>query len=491
LSIQNRLLLIYTLIFSVAFILFALIVYYLPSNRILSDIDNDLSALAEEVVRPGNFEQGAEGTFRFTIPEELITLRTASTFFLIADLEGAVLARSRNLTSFEGLLDPTYEGNGITYKMAIPDGAPIRVLSQPIYIENDPSQPIIGYLQVGRLVDVYQGFNRLLAIALLVGFAAATASLFFAVWLTPSLFRPLDDIARTASKITRADDLSLRVPYADRTDEIGMLARALNETLERLDRQFQTQQRLLADVSHELRTPLTAIRGNVDLMERMGEGDPVSLESIRIEVDRMTRLVGDLTLLARADAGGLPLDKKLIELDNLLFEVYRQFSVIEKPVDVVITAVDQVCVMGDPDRLKQLFINLIDNAIKYTPDEGQVSISLAQVDGWAEFVVQDTGLGIPPEDLPHIFDRFYRVDKARTRAMGGSGLGLSIAHWVAKAHGGEITVESEVGVGTTFTVRLPAVVPEETAVIENEGSTTKTRSNLRLPSFRGRQETKS
>ena len=374
--------------------------------------------------------------------------------------------------------------------MVYPEDSSVRVLSQPIYLEdNDVERPLIGYLQVGRLINTYESFNRLLAIAMLVGFAAATASLFLAVWLTPSLFRPLDDIAKTANQITRADDLSLRVPYSDRTDEIGVLARALNQTLERLDRQFQTQQRLLADVSHELRTPLTSIRGNVDLMDRMGEGDPLSLESIRLEVDRMTRLVGDLTLLARADAGGLPLEKKQIELDNLLFEVYRQFSVIEKPVDVTVTAVDQVCVIGDPDRLKQLFINLIDNAIKYTSEGGQVDLSLAKLNGWAQFEVKDTGLGIPAEDLPHIFDRFYRVDKARARTKGGSGLGLSIAKWVAQAHGGDIHVESEVGAGTTFTVSLPAVVEVKTAVSDDDEPTTRTRTNLRLP-FR-RQDTQS
>ena len=479
--------LIYTLIFSAAFIVFALIIYFLPSNRILVEIDNDLQTLAEEVIRPGNFVLGPGGMVRVSIPEDLVTLRTASTFLIITDENGEILARSGNLFGFEGLLDPVNLGSESTYNMVDLDNTSVRVLSRPIYLSDDPTKKIIGHLQVGRLVDVYQSYTRLLAIAMLVGFAAATASLFLAVWLTPSLFRPLDDIAKTANEITRSDDLSLRVPYSERTDEIGVLARALNQTLERIDRQFQTQQRLLADVSHELRTPLTAIRGNVDLMDRMGEGDPLSLESIRIEVDRMTRLVGDLTLLARADAGGLPLEMKPVELDNLLFEVYRQFSVIQKPVEATVTAVDQVSVMGDADRLKQLFINLIDNAIKYTPDGGHVSISLSKLNGWAKFEVQDTGLGIPPEDLPHIFDRFYRVDKARARAQGGSGLGLSIAKWVAKAHGGNIEVESEVGVGTTFTVNLPAIRGRETAVVEADEPTSRTRTNLRIP-FRSKHE---
>jgi signal transduction histidine kinase len=487
LSIQNRLLLIYTLIFSAAFILFALIVYFLPRNRILAEIDNDLSSLAAEVMRPGGIEVGTGGSVRINLPDDMNTLRTASTFLIITDDAGNVLVRSNNMAGFEGLLNPNGLNDTPTYALMYPNNTPLRVLSQPIHLDNDPEKPIIGYLQAARLINMYESFNRLSAIALMVGFAAATASLFLAIWLTPSLFRPLDDIAWTANQITRANDLSLRLPHADRTDEIGMLSRALNQTLERLERLFQTQQRLLGDVSHELRTPLTSIRGNVDLMQRMGDGDPESLEIIREEVDRMTRLVGDLTLLARVDAGGLPLHKKQIELDNLLFEVYRQFSVIEKPVSVTITAVDQVCVFGDPDRLKQLFINLIDNAIKYTSAGGQVNISLAKVDGWAHFVVQDTGHGIPPQDVPHIFDRFYRVDKARTRAQGGSGLGLSIAKWVAQAHGGDILVESEVGVGTTFTVKLPAITPpepeKETAVEDN----TKTRPNLRLP-FRSRND---
>jgi signal transduction histidine kinase len=215
-------------------------------------------------------------------------------------------------------------------------------------------------------------------------------------------------------------------------------------------------------------------------MRRMGEGDVEMLGIIQEEVDRLTRLVGDLTLLARADAGGLPLDMKPTELDNLLFEVYRQVSLLDKPVEVVVTEVDQVCVNGDPDRLKQLLLNLVENGMKYTPNGGRVTISLSQANGWAQIGVTDTGIGIPPEDLPYIFDRFYRVDKARNRAQGGTGLGLSIAKWVAQAHGGDIHVESEVSRGTTFTVVLPVWQKETSVSHFNDVANGRSRSALRL-----------
>jgi signal transduction histidine kinase len=288
---------------------------------------------------------------------------------------------------------------------------------------------------------------------------AALASLGVLYILTSSLFRPLEDITTVARQITRADDLSRRVPHSSRTDEIGDLARAFNQTLERLERLFRSQQRFLADVSHELRTPLTSVRGNLDLMRRFGEYDEESMIVIQDEMERMSRLLGDLLLLARADTGGLPLRREPVELDNVLFEVYRQISRIEKTVTVELTAVDQAMILGDEDRLKQLLLNLVDNAIKYTQPGGMVRLSLAQDGGWAQLVVSDTGIGIPAEDLPHIFERFYRVDKARSRAQGGSGLGLAIAKWVVQAHGGAIKVDSAVGMGTTFTVTLPIYQP--------------------------------
>jgi signal transduction histidine kinase len=312
-----------------------------------------------------------------------------------------------------------------------------------------------------------------------MGFAAATTSLFVAVLLTPGLFKPLEDIATVARQITRADDLSRRVPYANRPDEIGELARAFNQTLERLERLFRTQQRLLADVSHELRTPLTAIRGNLDLIERIGEADPESISAIQVEIERMTRLVGDLLLLARADSGGLPLERRPVELDNILFEIYRQIAVVNPPVEVKLSEVDQATVMGDADRLKQLFINLVENAIKYTPAGGTVELSLFKKDDKVHFEVRDTGIGIPPENLPHIFDRFYRVDKARARAHGGSGLGLSIAKWIATAHGGSIRVKSQPGEGTTFTVTLPLYEPAPAPLVIDTEQPEKSRPSLR------------
>lgn len=464
-SIQSRLLFIYTIIFSVAFIAFALIVYTLPRNRILAQIDGNLQTLANQVVTPGPF------------PEALETFETAATFMIIANENGEILVRTRNLaTTFDRLLDPTADPRREAFSTVRYGDTLLRVLTVPLAVPE--TAPIPGgyyYLQVARLLDTYENFNRLLVAALLIGFAAATASLFLAVLLTPSLFKPLEDMATVARQITRADDLSRRVPDTGRSDEIGDLARAFNQTLERLERLFRTQQRLLADVSHELRTPLTTIRGNVDLMRRMGELDPETLDVIQEETTRMTRLVGDLLLLARADSGGLPLQRDPVALDDVLFEVYRQVRLLEKPVDIQLAEVDQVMVLGDSDRLKQLVLNLVENAVKYTQPGGEVCLRLSKRTGWAHLEISDTGIGIPPEDLPHIFDRFYRVEKARSRAQGGSGLGLSIAKWIAQAHGGGIRVKSQVGEGTTFTITLPLYNPPEPLKEETE----KTRPSLR------------
>lgn len=465
----------------VAFVLFAAIVYLLPRNRIREEVDTDLRNLTNGLLIADPKIVG-DRVISIGINEDLDNLETAASFFITTDMDGGILLVSRNLITQEPeLLDPNGLQDKEVLNYVVRGDSTMRVLTTPVY----RNAKLIGYLQVGRLVDSIESFNRFLVIALFVGFAGASASLFLAVLLTPSSFKPLEDMAAVTRQITNADDLSRRVPNTERTDEIGVLARSFNQLLERLERLFQTQQRLLADVSHELRTPLTAIRGNVDLMRRMGDADPESLEIIQEEIERMTRLVGDLLLLARADAGGLPLEKKKVELDNLLFEVYRQVRLLEKSVDVKVTEVDQVCIMGDVDRLKQLLLNLIGNAIKYTPDGGMVSVSLSKKNGWAYLSISDTGMGIPAEDLPYIFDRFYRVDKARARGhsgqgQGGAGLGLAIAKWIAQAHGGNIDVVSKVGEGTTFTIILPTLI-EQTSISSQDAreELSKTRPGLR------------
>lgn len=465
----------------VAFVLFAAIVYWLPRNRIDQEVDTDLRTLSNGLQSADVITVGG-GTLGFGLDRNLDNLETAASFFMFLDLQGEIVLRSENLsaqitTPLDASAVDSQEDETLNY-VTYGDST-LRVLTTP-YLANGE---LVGFLQVARLVDSIESFNRFLVTSLFVGFAGAAASLFLAVLLTPSSFKPLEDMAAVTRQITNADDLSRRVPNTERTDEIGVLARSFNQLLERLERLFQTQQRLLADVSHELRTPLTAIRGNVDLMRRMGDADPESLEIIQEEIERMTRLVGDLLLLARADAGGLPLEIKNVELDNLLFEVYRQVRLLEKSVEVRVTEVDQACMMGDVDRLKQLLLNLISNAIKYTPDGGKVDLSLSKKNGWAYLRIADTGRGIPAEDLPYIFDRFYRVDKARARSQsgqGGAGLGLAIAKWIAQAHGGNIDVTSTVGEGTTFTIILPILAdPKPKTAVDAEEELSKTRPGLR------------
>jgi signal transduction histidine kinase len=231
---------------------------------------------------------------------------------------------------------------------------------------------------------------------------------------------------------------------------------AFNKTLERLEKLFGSQQRFLGDVSHELRTPLTVIKGNIGIIRKFGP-DEESLSGIEGEVDRLTRMVGDLLLLNQAESGSMPLDLVKVSLDGILLEVIQQMHVLaKKKVKLNLISIDQAQVNGDHDRIKQVFLNLISNAISYTPKNGKVDISLEKVDGQAKVTIFDSGPGISEADLPHIFERFYRGDKSRTHtATSGFGLGLSIAKMITEKLGGKIEVESKVGVGTKFIVYFP------------------------------------
>lgn len=332
----------------------------------------------------------------------------------------------------------------------------LRVVSVPL----ERNERRIGTLQIAVNLDVVDaarlGLTKTLAVIWIVAILFSAN----AAWLTlGQTLRPLKSISLAAEQINRADDLSRRIPYDGPADEIGSLVDSFNQTLERLEALFTSQQRLLADVSHELRTPLTVIKGNADLMRRMNSLDEESLTSIDQEAGRLSRLVGGLLLLAQAESGKLTLVEKPVELDMLVTEVFQEMSVLAKnKVHLHLNEIDQVIVKGDRDRLKQVFINLVANAIQYTPPGGDVFLSLERIGEQGRVICRDTGPGIPADDLPHIFERFYRAEKSRTRGRtAGFGLGLSIANWIVERHGGRIEVKSKEGQGTAFAIWLPVV----------------------------------
>ena len=315
----------------------------------------------------------------------------------------------------------------------------------------------------GQILLQQAALDRVNQAVLIGGLIALLAALAIGFFLFRAITRPIDQLTHAAHQLAQGD-LSTRVAVDDHasrlgSDEISELGTAFNTMASNLQQSEQVRRDMTADIAHELRTPLAVMRGNLEAMlDGVYPFDAEHLNPVLNQVNLLTRLVEDLRTLALAEAGQLPLTKRPIDLGALLQSILTSFEAQATTQQVALQAelaANSPPVDLDPDRIQQTVGILISNALRYTPPQGSISVATKTDRASVTIEVADTGGGIAPEDLPHVFDRFYRADKSRARESGGSGLGLAIAKSLVEAHGGSITVHSEAGRGTQFDVRLP------------------------------------
>ena len=392
----------------------------------------------------------------------------------ISSLSGTVPERGRSsnlgnrfLPIAPEVLDAAREGHTYAQREIVVDGYRMRLFSGPLLLRTPGGERTpVGVIQVARSLERTEqtlGLIRLLVIGVGLGSLLLAGVVGFA--LSGAALAPLDRLSQTVRDIGATRDFSRRVEHTGPDDEVGQLTRTFNEMLAQLQaahnslaQALETQRRFVADASHELRTPLTTIRGNVGLLRRVANVDPAdraaALADIESEAERMARLVGQMLSLARADAG-LTLSQQAVDLDGLVWEAGRQLTLLADAAGLTATVgpVEPARVLGNADGLKQLLLILIDNAVTYTPPPGTVRLSLTATAGSAVVEVADTGIGIAADQIPRIFERFYRADSARSGQ--GAGIGLAIARWLVDIHHGRIEVDSTPGEGSNFRVVLP------------------------------------
>jgi signal transduction histidine kinase len=378
------------------------------------------------------------------------------TYIQLIDIYGDVVVKSDNLGGQELPVDPSllergFRGEAAIGTVAAGDGTSVRLMVSPLFLWND-----VLLLEVGQsLKNVDDTMSQVrwailggvLVTLVLVGISGGV--------IVRRALSPVEQITRTAQSIESSSDLNRRVDYMGPKDEIGRLATTFDHMIGHLHKVFESQKNFIADASHDLRSPLTVIRGNLDLLKRnMSEQErQESLRAMEMETDRMGKLVNDLLLLAEVESGHME-QQEMVSLKEVFLTELKRAQQLAGDREVIMGQLDDLSAKGDNYRLNQLLANLVDNAIQYTPEDGTITLSLFRDGDWARLEVADTGVGIAPEHLPHVFDRFYRADKARTRASRGSGLGLAIVRGIAEQHGGEVTVTSDPGKGSIFTVWL-------------------------------------
>jgi len=464
-SIRLRLTLLYSLILAATLTVFSVVVLVVVKHStrdMLQDtLANEMSRLIENAANAPNYVQWPTDT-----------LSSGETYWQACDRSGHMIDQTSNLQgNILPLSTPGLElvqAGQPVYETTYVEDLPMMIYSQPMLDRGR----VTGILQVARsTADQEQGLI-VLETTLIVGSLAMFALAVGSGWvLSGAALRPVDQLTRTAGLIRAERNFERRVEYRGPPDEIGKLATTFNAMLAALQEAYQqvtdalqTQRHFVADASHELRTPLTTMRGNLALLQRE---PPISaadrqevLNDIVDENQRMIRLVHDLLTLARTDSTPHA-DPAPVAVPPLIREVERQLNGWNRECDFRITMPETVTVLGDRDMLKQVLIILLDNACKFTPPDGDIHLRVSSDATHARIQVTDTGIGIAPRDLPHIFQRFYRSDHARNGA--GYGFSLSIAEVLVKKQGGTISVASTEGIGSTFTVSLPLIKAHEDA----------------------------
>ncbi len=479
-TIRSKLILWYSGLLAIIIIVFSVSMFAVSRWVLVNSVDATLAETADQVLKNSRAEEVREfdvpARIVVFLPRQLDLFRASGVVVQVWQISGSplLLNASTDIANYDQPLDPlAFERETARYALGESATAAQLALNDinlytTVRIEDGSwrvytlSYEIRGWrvlIQAAASFDTVDSASQGLLIMIVVSATLAlSGSVLIGSFIAERVVKPIDAIASAAVKITAADDLKNRLQWSGPNDEMGRLVSVYNAMIARLEHLFSVQQRFVADVSHELRTPLTAIKGNFELIQRYGI-DPESLDAIHSEVTRMERLVNDLLLLARADYGGLDLHREPLEMDEVLSEAYREAKILAKDRDLKITisAFEPVRVSADASRIGQLLSNLISNAIKFTPDGGAITLSLSKTPQNAVIEVSDTGIGMQPDDLKRIFDRFYQADASRVRFSGGEGvgLGLSIAKWIVDAHRGQIEVSSEYGAGTTFRVLLP------------------------------------
>ena len=470
-----------TLIYALFFTLLLAAIGGLFRGTLQLEMDDDSRATLEE-------EWGAaKGYLHFeksapiwvadpTDPEEAYIVERLRHVYMLADDKGKVLEHSQTYDSI-GLDSPQEIARVLrlpqpeTHVRRDADGVPymIKVGS----IRGDRGR--LFFFALGRAVDANErtvnNFMRQYYFLLLPGAVLVTGLLGWA--LAARAIRPLNLVAAAAQEIT-SSKLSVKIPRRHANDELDNLIDSFNRMTARLGRSFEQIRQFSTDVSHELRTPLTAIRGQLEVaLFTAEEPDQFrdAMANALEDVEKLSSIVRALLLLSQAESGQLVLQKAPLDLADVVADVVDQFQIPAEEKGVKLTAILEPGWVASVDRtqFERLISNLLSNAVKYTPKGGSVSVRVGrdEAEGWIRMVVEDTGVGVPAENLPHIFDRFYRVRNAQTPAVQGLGLGLSFVAWIVSAHEGTIQVESQPGEGSRFTVRLPiGAVPAHAPVTE-------------------------
>jgi two-component system OmpR family sensor kinase len=432
--------------------------YFLLQHYLFQNVDNSLLTYTSRV--HGNLQNGITPGSDFSMIHSNLPavneFASPGIYIQLIDSNGAVVVKSDNLSSQElpvspSLVQKALAGGSEIRSVAAGNAVDVRIMVSPLHM---PDRTLV--LEVAQSLkpveDALGQFRLALAVETLV--ALFMTAILGAILVRRTL-KPVENITRTARQIEESAELNRRVAYQGPSDEIGRLARTFDEMIGRLEQAFESQKQFVADASHELRTPLTVIQGNLDLLKRnLEEVDrKESLRAIEAESKRLNRIASDLLLLAELEAGE-KVKKDLVSLKRVTLKELERVQLLAGGRQITSGQLQDLFVRGDEHKLSLALSNLVENAIKYTPEGGVITISLGLEGEWARLEVSDNGIGIAAENLPHLFDRFYRVDKARSGSGRGTGLGLSIVREIIEKHGGKVTVASQVGKGSVFTVWL-------------------------------------